>query len=131
MAVPTVVAGATIKEDTANALTRNIVIPANITNDLVFLVVVSDSPTGTISSPSFPNYVYQDVRIQNNVPADQATFTVMWKVATGETGNYAIDTSITERVGALCFAVRGASTCALHFVATAITQVTSTKTTYG
>lgn len=129
MAVPTVVAGATIKEDTANALTRNIVIPANITNDLVFLVVVSDSPTGTISSPSFPNYVYQDVRIQNNVPADQATFTVMWKVATGETGNYAIDTSITERVGALCFAVRGASTGALHFVATAITQVTSTTVT--
>lgn len=130
MAPPSIVAGHTIKVDAANALTRTIAVPTHSSGDMIVLAVVSDSATGTVSSPQFADYAYQDKRINNATPVAQATASVMWRAAGGSEGaNYDIDTSVTERVAAICFAISGADTSALHYIATEITNVTSATAT--
>jgi hypothetical protein len=128
MAAPTVVAGFTIKVDTNNLLTRTINVPTNAAGDIIVLAVATDANTGTISAVGFPNYIYQDKPIKTSGNSTVALAGVMWKVSTGDAGTYTIDTSTSERIGAICFAVRGADTSAIHAVGTEVNGDSTTAT---
>lgn len=127
MAAPTFVSGHTVKVDAANALSRTITVPTNTTNDIIILAVVTDSATGTISATGF-NFIYQDKPIQTGTPVVTAIATVMWKVSAADSGTYTIATSVTERVAAICFAVRGAQTGSIHATGTAVNGDSATAT---
>lgn len=108
MTVPSIVAGHTTQADTVNATTRTINTPTYSAGNLIVLAVVTDAASGTISSPDFADYIFQDRPIKTAGGSTVALASVMWKVAGSEGATYTIDTSASERVGAICFAVSGA-----------------------
>lgn len=112
MTVPTIVSGHTTKADTGNTTSRTINVPTYAQNDIIILGVVADIDDGIITVPGGGfSAVYQDVDIKTDFDTLTATASVFWKVASASEGStYTIATNISERVVAICFAVRGADT---------------------
>ncbi|TXH18131.1 MAG: hypothetical protein E6R03_02700 [Hyphomicrobiaceae bacterium] len=116
MTTPSIVSGHSTAADTVNATSRTINAPTYSAGNVVLLAVVTDAASGTISSPHFADYIFQDRPIKTAGGSTVALASVMWKVALAagsEGSTYTIDTSASERVGAICFAVADAE-AAIH-----------------